>query len=89
MGYGAFVFTKPGQFPFALARLPAKSALNFFRMSGFRFRYSFPSRTCQVLMSTGKSLSSATPKAQKPPNCGAYLAGSAAKSFLCSSLVKK
>ena len=38
LDYLPFVLTRPGQFFSALARLPEKSALNFFRMSGFRLR---------------------------------------------------
>lgn len=53
--------TKPGEFLSALTTLPSKSALNFFRMSLFRFKYSLPSRTCQVLMSTGNGLPRPTP----------------------------
>jgi hypothetical protein len=34
--YFPFFFTRAGQFLVALATLPSKSALNFFKMSGFR-----------------------------------------------------
>lgn len=59
--YFAFFFTNAGQFLSALAKLPSMSALNFFRTSGFKFKYSLPLRICQVLMSTSTSFPRPTP----------------------------
>src|SRR5262249_4556555 len=60
---------------------PGTSRSPLFCMSGFSFRASFPSPIFQSIGSPSNFAPTATPYAQKPPECGTYVSGFASKAW--------